>query len=77
MSDLRVRISVGEKAIKQGHMDLICDVTHHDMISGKIERITGDHKLAEDIADWCGMATPGEIYDFDYGKAEIEDRKTA
>ena len=75
MSDLRVRITVDDKAIKQGHMDLICDVTHYDMIYGKIERITGNHDLAEDVASWCELASPGEIYDFNYGKAEIEDRR--
>lgn len=75
MSDMLVRIIAKENAVKKGHMDMICDVTHHDMIYGKIERITGNKNIATDVVDWCGSAKPDEIYEIDDARIIIEKRK--
>ena len=75
MSDLKVRITAKESAMKRGHLDLICDVTHSDMIYNKILRMTdGDERTAENVTDWVGCASAGEIMEFSDGKVEIERR---
>lgn len=74
MSEVKVRIVAGDEARKNGHMDMICSVDHYDMIYGKIERMTGNHSAAEDVASWCELASPGEIYEFSGGRAEIESK---
>ena len=56
------------------HFMMLCKPTDFDMIYNKVMRLTGEnHSLAEDVANWCELATIGEIYEFSDGKIEIKE----
>lgn len=55
-------------------IDWTYNTTNFYGIYDKMMEITdGDHEISSGAADWCELASIGEIYEFREGEIEIQD----
>lgn len=70
----KVEIIPNAQNNKLGHLMLICAANDYDIIYNKVMRMTdGDQEIAGDVANWCGIANVGEIYEFREGTIQIKE----